>query len=80
MSCSSFPKSDPNKFPIGVLGCSGPVRSSFDMEQLKKFDRRKCDIPAPSKESYCSSCNSRRSHRSLTFDDPNVPRSYRIRY
>jgi hypothetical protein len=81
MSCQQL-KSNPNKFPIGVLGC-GPKRTQFDIQQIKRFDQSGTldYIGGGSKENYCA-CNKKptRPHRTLSWDDPHNTKSYGIQY
>lgn len=54
MSCQA-PKSNPTKFPVGVLGC-GPVRSAYDIQQIKNFDKSNTPdyLGEGYRENYCA--------------------------
>jgi len=83
MSCQPK-KSNPNKFPIGTLGC-GPPRTKFDIQQNKHFDKSNTPdyLGESVKENYAScACRKfpRRPHRTLSFDDTENPLSYNVQY
>lgn len=75
MSCSCKKSRENNKnFMMGVSLCGQPGRSSFDLEQIKKFNTANMK-PSPSFEKFKFYPRS-----TLAFDDTHNPCFYGIAY
>jgi hypothetical protein len=80
MSCKNQ-KSNTNAFPVGVLSC-GQMRTQFDLNQMKQFDRSNTpNTLLGKKEGYCGCKKTQsQSSRTLAWDDPDNRLSYNMRY